>query len=248
MVVNGKLTTAQLRPLRSAPGQRLAVDAAAAWDRLAYACRAAFGWLPQLTDSYRPREVQEALFLKRYRPGEGFDTRTWKGKPWHRVTGPAAAVPGKSNHGLGLAVDCTDLAQSGFYGTRYKQLMSIAGQYGWSNAEGRTVNEPWHLVYDAALDRHKGEPPAGVWDVKKIDLRNADRQPVVLRDVRKLNGLLLAHGYGPAGLHHGGVPTNRASLATRRAVGSFQVKTGTGTAGKADYIVGDLTWAALIEE
>jgi len=247
MVANGKRTAAQLRALRSAPGQRLRPDAAPGWDRLAYACRSRFGWLPQLTDSYRPYAVQEALFRKRYRPGAGFDTRTWNGRPWHRVTGAAAAVPGQSNHGLGIAVDCTDLAQSGFYGTRYKQLLSIAAGYGWTNTEGRTVDEPWHLVYVTALDRHKGEPLTGVWDVKTIDLRGADKTPVVSREVRKLAALLLAHGYGPTGLHTGGVPTNRAGIATRRALGAFQVKTGTGTAGKADYIAGDATWAALIE-
>jgi hypothetical protein len=247
MIANGQRTAAQLEPLRSAPGQRLRPAAAAAWDRLAYAVRARFGWLPRLTDSYRPRAVQEALFRKRYRPGAGFDTRLWNGEPWHRVTGPAAAVPGTSNHGWGLAVDCTDLAESGFYGLRYKQFMSLAPEYGWTNNEGIRVSESWHLVYNPGLDQHEGEEPTGAWDMQKIDLRGADKQPAMFPEVRKLNALLLAHGYGPAGLQRGGVPHNRASSATRRALGAFQVKTGTGSAGKADYICGEATWAALIE-
>lgn len=249
MIANGQRTIAQLRGLRSAPGQQLRPDAAPAWDRLAYACRDRFGWLPTLTDSYRPLTVQVALFRKRYRAGPGFDTRTWNGQPWHRVTGAAAAVPGTSNHGYGLAVDCTDLAQAGFYGLRYRQLVSIAAEYGWTNNEGRKVNEPWHLVYNPGLDRHRGERPAGgVWDVKTIDLRSADRTPVILRDVRKLNALLLAHGYGPTGLHTNGVPRDRAGSVTREALGAFQVRTGTGTAGKPDYICGQATWLALVEE
>lgn len=86
-------------------------------------------------------------------------------------------------------------------------------------------------------------------DVKRIDLRDADRSPVVLRDVRKLNGLLMAHGYGPEGLRNkAGLPSNRAGAATRAALGAFQVRTGTGTAGKADHICGPATWLALIEE
>lgn len=249
MIANGRRTAAQLRPLASAPGQRLRPDAAPAWDRLAYAVRDKYGWLPRLTDSYRPYAVQEAIFRRRYRLGVGFDTRTWNGVSWHRVTGAAAAVPGTSNHGLGLAVDCTDLAESGFYGTRYRQLVGLAAEYGWTNNEGRRVNEPWHLVYNPGLDRHRGErPTAGVWDVKTLDLRAADRVPVVLRDVRKLNALLLAQGYGPGGLQESGVPSNRAGFATRAALGKFQVKTGTGTAGEADYMCGPATWTALIEE
>lgn len=248
MIANGQRTASQLRALRSAPGQRLRPDAAPAWDRLAYAVRARFGWLPRLTDSYRPYAVQEALFRKRYRPGVGFDTRYWNGKPWHRVTGPASAVPGRSNHGWGLAVDCTDLAQAGFYGLRYKQLMSLAPQYGWTNNEGIRVSEPWHLVYNPGLDKHKGEQPIGVWDVEKVDLREAHKVAVTSKTVCKLNALLMVHGYGPSGLKFkNGSPSNRASLASRKALGDFQVKTGTGTAGKADYIAGDATWAALIE-
>lgn len=248
MIANGKRTSAQLRALTSAPGQQLRPDAARAWDRLAYACRDRYGWLPRLTDSYRPYHVQEAIFRRRYRPGSGFDTRTWNGVAWYRVTGAAAAVPGTSNHGLGLAVDCADLAESGFYGRRYLQLVGMAPEYGWTNNEGRKVNEAWHLVYNPHLDKHKGEQPTGVWDVKTLDLRNADKSPVVLRDVRKLNALLLAHGYGPAGMHTAGVPSNRAGTQTRAALGSFQVRTGTGTAGAPDFICGQATWSALIEE
>lgn len=249
MVVNGKLATSATVALRSAPGQRLRADAAAAWDRLAYACKRKYGWLPRITDSYRPYSVQEAIFRKRYRRGKGYDTRYWKGEPWHRVTGAAAAIPGQSNHGWGLAVDCTDLAESGFYGTRYKQLVSLATAYGFTNSEGRKVDEPWHLVYNPGLDKHKGERPVGAWDMKKVDLRNAHKKPVVSQEVRKLNALLMAHGYGPTGLKFkNGSPSNRASITTRKALGAFQVKTRTGTGGKPDYIAGDNTWSALIED
>jgi hypothetical protein len=53
-------------------------------------------------------------------------------------------VPGTSNHGKGRAVDVRDLG--GFAGRRYAQFGSVFIPLGWSNAEGRSVSEPWHWV------------------------------------------------------------------------------------------------------
>lgn len=86
------------------------------------------------------------------------------------------------------------------------------------------------------------------YDMDKLDLRNAAQKPVKGRHVGNLQGLLLAAGYGPAGLvGSNGRPDGIAGAATRAAVGKFQVKTGTGTASKADYVVAGRTWRALIE-
>jgi len=170
MVTNGRLTTVETRALATAPGHRLRADAAKSFDRLAAACVRRYGWVPRLTDSYRPLAVQEAIFRARYvrqATGAGYygDVRRWNGVRYVRRRGfAAAAIPGQSNHGVGLAVDCTDLANAGFNGTRYRQLIALGAEYGWTNAEGRRVGEAWHLGYAPGLDQHKGDPvPASAW-------------------------------------------------------------------------------------
>lgn len=92
-------------------------------------------------------------------------------------------------------------------------------------------------------------PPAQEdYDMDTINLRNAGRTPVTGRHVGNLQGLLMAAGYGPRGLvGKSGRPDGIAGKSTRAALGEFQVKTGTGAAGKADYIVGPRTWSMLIE-
>lgn len=145
--------------LETAPGQQLAVGAAPAWDRLSRRVTASYGWVPVLTDSVRPYSVQVRIFLERYTPqatGGGYygDVRRWNGVRYVRMRGhAAAAVPGTSNHGLGLAVDVSGL--NGFGGTKYLQLASVATSFGWTNDAGRTINEAWHWQYDARLDRHR---------------------------------------------------------------------------------------------
>lgn len=151
--------------LATAPGQWLRADAAASWDRVAREVQRLYGWLPVLTDSARPIEVQERIFLDRYdrqATGGGFhnDVRFWKGVRYVRrryrksdgAPAAAAAVPGTSRHGFGLAVDASGLG--GFTGTRYRQLMSVQAKHGWSNAAGRTINEAWHQEYDPNQDQH----------------------------------------------------------------------------------------------
>jgi hypothetical protein len=92
--------------------------------------------------------------------------------------------------------------------------------------------------------------PRGEYDMDTLDLRNAHKRPVKSDDVGKLQGLLLAAGYGPAGLVSkvNGRPDRIAGAATRRALGAFQVKRKTGGEnGKADYVAGPATWRELIE-
>lgn len=87
------------------------------------------------------------------------------------------------------------------------------------------------------------------YDMKRLDLRNADSNPVRGKHVDNLQGLLMADGYGPDGLVDGyGLPDGVGGPATRRFVGQFQRKTGTGNAnGSADFLVHEGTWRALIE-
>ena len=155
-MANGLMAPASLAAVHSAPGQRLRIDAAASWDRLAAAVEARSGHVLVLTDSYRPIEVQKRIFLERYvqhNTGTG-DLRYWYGVAYWRLRGVyAAAVPGTSNHGSGLAVDASGLG--GFAGALFMVLAALALEHGWTNTEGRSVDEPWHWVYDPAHDTHR---------------------------------------------------------------------------------------------
>lgn len=86
--------------------------------------------------------------------------------------------------------------------------------------------------------------------LKVLNLTNAQNKAVTGADVKRLQGLLLAQGYGPSGLvASNGKPDGRAGEITKKYVGQFQVKTNTGDGkGHADYIVGEGTWTALLEK
>lgn len=161
MATNGKLTSTQRTGLKSAPGQQLEDRAAASWDRMWDAMVSRYGWPMELTDSYRPRSVQDEIFLDRYEPqatGDGpfDDVRYYNGRRYVRVKGAAAAIPGTSNHGWGRAVDITDVG--GFHSAHYRALAQIAGYYGWSNAAGKKIGEYWHWEYTAANDASARRP------------------------------------------------------------------------------------------
>lgn len=162
--------------LETAPGQRLEPRAAASWDRLARAVEDRYGWLPVLTDSVRPYDVQERIFRDRYRPyyleyrPGRVDRRVWNGVAYYRRPGTAAAaVPGTSNHGAGIAVDVSGLG--GFNGARYAELAAIAPEYGWTNDEGRRVEEAWHWTYDADDDQHTREDDDEMNDTQDAALK-----------------------------------------------------------------------------
>lgn len=56
--------------------------------------------------------------------------------------GNPAAYPGTSNHGLGNAVDVATPRMAW-------ALRQVGHKFGWSNAEGRRVDEWWHWVHVA---------------------------------------------------------------------------------------------------
>lgn len=147
---NGNLASSELRSLATNPGQRLAAEAAAAWDDLNNEYKARHGKYLELTDSYRPLATQKSIFLDRYKPqatgsGPYGDVRHYNGTRYVRTKGAAAAIPGTSNHGLGKAVDVK--GATAFGNGVHAELSAIASTYGYSNAEGRSVNEPWHFTY-----------------------------------------------------------------------------------------------------
>jgi UDP-N-acetylmuramoyl-tripeptide--D-alanyl-D-alanine ligase len=98
-------------------------------------------------DTYRSLETQEYGFYSRYtdKPGKKLlkqTPRIYKGKAWYLKKGLAPmAVPGTSNHNLGIAVDIANAS-----GKRLEWLMKHAQRFGFS---WEVQSEPWHLRYVA---------------------------------------------------------------------------------------------------
>lgn len=83
-----------------------------------------------------------------------------------------------------------------------------------------------------------------------IDLRNAHKVPVKGADSGRLQGLLLAAGYGPDGLvGKDGRPDDVAGAKTKTIFGQFQAANlATGANGKPDYVCGPKSWSVLLGE
>lgn len=152
---NGRIPAAELRGVPAANSQTawLLPSAAESFHRVRAACQTLHGWAPLVTsagDGFRSYARQEAVFRERYAPRYAtvlqngrriVDRRRWEGQDWYRHTGPAAAVPGTSNHGKGATVDVASLRYST---PAWADLAPLLRAEGWSNAEGATVSEPWH--------------------------------------------------------------------------------------------------------
>jgi hypothetical protein len=157
---NGQIPESALVPISGRAGAHLLAGPAASWERGCAEVHRRYGWRPAPSgpgDAYRVLALQITTFLDRYAPaktggGHWGDVRWWNGVRYVRLRyrrsdgqlAAAAAVPGTSNHGKARAVDVRDLG--GFAGRRYAQFGSVFIPLGWSNAEGRSVNEPWHWV------------------------------------------------------------------------------------------------------
>lgn len=156
---NGKLPAAILvETPGQARGPRVALvePAARAWRALTASAQAAGFVLKatSLADSYRPYAVQERLFRQRYTTNvlPGRSSRVWNGRRWYLKPGQAkAAVPGTSNHGLGLAVD-TGQERDGNAGTEelsgaaLRWLIRNEESFGFSH---ELQDESWHIRYFA---------------------------------------------------------------------------------------------------
>ncbi len=135
-------------------------DAAAAWNRAVAEVKAKTGLDLTVRGWNRSYAEQRAFFLQRYRAGAYSrygDYRRWNGRQYGRTNGAAAAVPGYSNHGWGLAVDVNNFGGVGqFSNARRVKALPILKKHGFTETEGRRVSEPWHLVYDPKVDKGKG--------------------------------------------------------------------------------------------
>ena len=108
-------------------GHWLRTDAAAQYKKMISAARKA-GVSLWTNSGFRSMAEQRVLYAK-----------------WKNGTGNPAAPPGYSNHQGGVAVDIGGVGPFG--STAYNWLARNAGRFGFSNAEGRRVGEPWHWVY-----------------------------------------------------------------------------------------------------
>lgn len=125
---NGLIPTSMLCPLPQ-DSEYLRADAAVAFGKLNAAYADHFGKPICITDSYRSLAVQQDLYGRK--PG-------------------LAAIPGTSNHGLGLALDLCD-GINVFGSTEFLWMKHHASDYGfvhpdWAAASGSRP-EPWHWEY-----------------------------------------------------------------------------------------------------
>jgi hypothetical protein len=106
---------------------------------------------PKASTSPQPRKrTQEYGFYQRYtdKPNKKLlkqTPRIYKGKAWYLKKGVAPmAVPGTSNHNLGIAIDIANAS-----GKRLEWLLKNAQRFGFS---WEVQSEPWHLRYVAGND------------------------------------------------------------------------------------------------
>lgn len=126
---NGMIPPSGLCPLWQAPGESLRPGAAAAFNAMSRAYAKATGRPLCVTDSYRTLAQQYAVKATRGR--------------W-------AATPGRSPHGLGIAVDLCGGVQT-FYSPAYLWMLHNGPSFGWYHPSwldpGSSLPEPWHWQY-----------------------------------------------------------------------------------------------------
>jgi zinc D-Ala-D-Ala carboxypeptidase len=128
---NGLIPTTLLCPLQQ-KGHQLRADAAIAFVSLNEAYKRRFGKNMCVTDAYRSLSEQQSVYYRR----PGF-----------------AAVPGRSNHGLGLAVDLCGGVER-FRSAEFNWLEKNGKRYGWIHPDWAYSSpfEPWHWEYDPQSD------------------------------------------------------------------------------------------------
>lgn len=125
---NGLIPESALCPLPQ-EDEHLRADAAVAFGKLNVAYAQRFGEGICVTDSYRSLADQQTLYYR---------------KP------SLAAVPGSSNHGLGLAVDLCG-GVNNFGSPEFRWMKEHGPDFGWTHpdwaAAWGTRPEPWHWEY-----------------------------------------------------------------------------------------------------
>lgn len=149
--VNGRLLPTQLTTCYQNPRDQIRKGApATSLTRMSQRSHAKEYGFILIADGYRSYDQQKKVFLSVYRlqsSGNGpfNDVRWWQGRRYVRYTGTGTvAVPGTSNHGLGLALDLKEPYASG--GPKHRWLEQNCAFYGWY-WEGAAFGEPWHWTF-----------------------------------------------------------------------------------------------------
>jgi peptidoglycan hydrolase-like protein with peptidoglycan-binding domain len=248
--------------LGSNPGFYLEKNAAYAWDRAV----AAFGKQVLLTGAWRSYEIQRAIFVDRYRSGAHSpvgDYRRWPrslggdDRVWGRRAGTAAAaVPGTSNHGGGVAVDVKTSRSAGDPGhdkavvfTSWNdpdrtRFLRVAAEHGWRDTEGRSVGELWHLTYYPHLDKHRGKRPAhaGKPATPPKPVKPGKTKPKTPPTLRVGSKTTKNGWVGAVQWRVGAVRDGIYGKGTEKAVRAFQKSQGLPVTGVVDA----RTWVALL--
>lgn len=226
---NGRIPKSALK--KSVIGVYLDAAAANSADRLAVKFEKRFGKPLRATDGYRAltgdRYAQHEIFLDRYvpyyvqfAPGRT-DARKYNGVWYYRKPGyAAAAVPGTSNHGTGNAVDFASGINTSFSSAENLWMQANAPEHGFSLAEGRSVNEPWHWTYDKKADKVRK---------RLLAARKAKRLPIIptfnkaVREEwqRQLGGLKVDGVFGS-----GSATRLRARLNAKNGRGGYKLANG----------------------
>ncbi|GII98398.1 D-alanyl-D-alanine carboxypeptidase-like protein [Sediminihabitans luteus] len=182
---NGAVPAALLAPVPGQSSATLRLDAAAALGRLLDEHERRYGKRLVLRGWSRSLAEQKKFFLERYTrswTARG-DVRWYKGLRYVRTSGAAAAIPGTSNHGWGLAIDVADFGGVGdFTHPDRVRFAELAGRYGWTDAEGRSISEPWHWVYEPTLDTSNRPRRARTVRIPAVTKRAWQRQLGVADD------------------------------------------------------------------
>ncbi len=125
MASNGNLPDSVLAPIL---GGQLRKDAAAAWNAMCYEAGHRGLSIPTPDGSESSyRTFAQQIELRKYWCNQGNCGN--------------AAVPGTSNHGLGIAVDCTHNDPA-----RHRATVDVIGaKFGWGSAGSDAPWEEWHM-------------------------------------------------------------------------------------------------------
>jgi hypothetical protein len=164
---NGSFTSANTAAI---PGGRLWREAARAWNDM------------------RAAAIEDGIAPNAFVPnGPASSARSVAAQQWFwNNRPPAAAFPGTSNHGWGLAVDVRTRVAAAW-------ILSHGHRFGWSWDEGRRVREWWHFRYVGTY-RPRPDPLRHLtreerrwvteYDRLKREGRDRDRRRVLRRVMR----------------------------------------------------------------
>ncbi|MBO5130462.1 MAG: D-alanyl-D-alanine carboxypeptidase family protein [Oscillospiraceae bacterium] len=145
--------TVELAPI--AENHQVASIALADFEEMIRACEDA-GLDPAVCSSYRTQEYQELLYSRKV---AFYTARGYAEEEAKTLAGRSVAVPGTSEHQLGLALDIIDngnwnLNESQAHTATQKWLMEHSWEYGWilRYPDGKSditgiIFEPWHYRY-----------------------------------------------------------------------------------------------------